>query len=341
MRIKRYLIKLFVFFAVILIILIPCEYGVRLIYPVYDPSGRVKFDYNNDYQIRIGRKDYSGRQIKNTGDYDTNISFNEYGFRDRKDIAQIKPDEFVVVGDSFSLGWGVDEDKRFSDLLGQSINKPVYNIAISNNMLGYSALLKYAESKGAEIQNVILGLSMENDLQDYSAADKKRVISPGRYAYLKSFLGNFALFNLFTTYIHSSPELRNYAVNYGLIIDNIDGMPKNRLDKHVLHSSVSVLNELKSKYNLLVVVIASRGLWAGNNRAVESEVHREFINLLSDNNINFIDLKLLFEASGSPLGYHFKNDGHWNENGHSLTAHEIASYLKQYDYEFNNESKKH
>ena len=167
MIIKRYLLKFTVFFIALFSFLILCEIGIRNLYPKYDPSGRIKFEYNKDFNIRIGKKNYSGRQIKNTGDYDTSVTFNKYGFRDDKDVTQINPQDLLVVRDSYSLGWGV-----------------------------------------------------------------------------------------------------------------------------------------------------------------ENEVHINFTGLLRENKIDFIDLRKSFEAGGNPLNYHFENDGHWNENGHYLSAKGIYDYLK-------------
>lgn len=327
MIIKKYIVRFLVFISVLLTVLIPCEFGIRTMYPKYDPSGRIKFDYNEQFNIRIGKKNYSGSQIKNTGDYDTYVEFNKYGFRDKKDIAEIKPDELAVVGDSFSLGWGVDEHKRYSDQLQKLINKPVYNISISNNLNGYRELLNYTESTGAKIKNVILGLCMENDLLDYGNRNSNRIVNPSKYNKIKHFLYNFALFNLFATYVHSNSELRDLAVRYGLIIDNLDGIPKNEIDKNVLNSSVHILSDLDKKYNLLVVIIPSRGLWVGKNKQIESEVHNKLISMLSDKEIEFIDLRSEFEKGRNPLGYHFENDGHWNVHGHSLAAKQIYDYL--------------
>ena len=272
-------------------------------------------------------------QIKNTGDYDVIAKFNKYGFRDDKDITQIKPQDLLVVGDSYSLGWGVEENKRYSNQLQKLLDKPVYNISISNNLEGYKGLIKYSESKGALIKNIILGLCMENDLLDYGNLGQIKikdssVVNRISYNRTKNYLSNFALFNLFTTFIHSNTSLRNFAVNTGLIIDNIEGIPKNEINDQILRSTLSIIKDLNNKYNLYVLIIPSRGLWVGNNKEAENEVHNKFAGLLGENRINFVDLRKSFEEGGSPLGYHFKYDGHWNQKGHQLAAKEIYDYLR-------------
>ena len=174
---------------------------------------------------------------------------------------------------------------------------------------------------------------MENDLLDYGNLGQRKIedysaTNKISYTAIKNNLSNFALFNLFTTYIHSNTSLRNIAVKSGLIIDNFDGIIKNEINDQTLRSSVAIIKELNNKYNLLVIIIASRGLWAGENKVAENEVNIKFTGLLRENKIDFIDLRKSFEAGASPLNYHFENDGHWNENGHYLSAKEIYGYLR-------------
>src|SRR6476469_1532678 len=92
------------------------EIAVRLILPTYDPSGRVRFVRLSD-GTPIGLPDRVLRQVKNTGDYDVEVRFNSWGFRDDKPLTSAVSDDLFVVGDSFAFGWGVDTRDRFSDRL--------------------------------------------------------------------------------------------------------------------------------------------------------------------------------------------------------------------------------
>jgi hypothetical protein len=55
--------------------------------------------------------------------------------------------------------------------------------------------------------------------------------------------------------------------------------------------------------------------------------HRSFIRRLRDNGISVIDVRPLFENSGTPMAYHFANDGHWNADGHRVAAGALAQFL--------------
>jgi lysophospholipase L1-like esterase len=56
--------------------------------------------------------------------------FNELGFRERS-ISQFQGNEIIVVGDSFTLGLGVNVEDRWSNRLQQLISRPVLNFSLN------------------------------------------------------------------------------------------------------------------------------------------------------------------------------------------------------------------
>ena len=70
------------------------------------------------------------------------------------------------------MGWGVEQSQRVSDFLEKKISRKVYNISIPTDINGYKALIKYAESRGAKIRNVIVAVNMQNDLANYEVDAK-------------------------------------------------------------------------------------------------------------------------------------------------------------------------
>ncbi|MDP1908384.1 MAG: hypothetical protein Q8K85_08785, partial [Hyphomicrobium sp.] len=56
-------------------------------------------------------------------------------------------------------------------------------------------------------------------------------------------------------------------------------------------------------------------------------VHKALVAALTARGIAILDLRPLFEAGGTPLIYHFNNDGHWNARGHALAGEAIAKCL--------------
>jgi hypothetical protein len=163
--------------------LVLLEFLARALFPMYDPSGQVKFEQLPD-GTTIGPRGAVFRQTKNTGDFDVEIRFNDWGLRDEKSLTAAKEEALFVVGDSFAFGWGVNARDRFSDRLQTILNRPAFNLAIGGGDFdGYHSLIHYAEANGAAVKKLIISVTMENDLHVYgnrasrdSAPSSERII---------------------------------------------------------------------------------------------------------------------------------------------------------------------
>ncbi len=279
------------------------------------------------------------RQFKNTGDYDVEVGFNQYGFRDRKDIAQSTSSDYFVVGDSFSFGWGVKEEERFSNLLQEKLRTKIYNISSTTDFFGYGKLVQYAVSHGAKIRRLVVGVCMENDLQDYELLEAQMnakgngddAEKPGigislrsvkQYLTMKS-----AVYTALTFFVHQTALLNQIAIRLGLVVENVAGMAKNTYSEAILASSVRKLIEVTRPFDTTILIIPSRGLWIGSNIQTEATVHDKFVADLKKAGLRVVDLRPVFERTGTPLQFHFKNDGHWNRQGHAKAAEALAAVL--------------
>lgn len=296
----------------------------RLFFPAFDPSGRFELSHPLG-SLTLGTPGTSARQVKNTGDYDVAVRINRHGLRDDKDIAEATPGDLVFLGDSFTWGWGVEAAERFSDRTQALTGRHVFNLATPTDIAGYAALLDYAQSLGARIGEVVVAVCMENDLGSYDSADIPPHDQPVDW---KAWLAErSAAYLLLTTVIHRTPALKALAVGAGAIVPNLDGMGLNIYDAKVIEASTNQLQALSKRYPTLVVLIPARALWIGDHRAEEDRVHKALVAALARHGIAVLDLRPLMEAGGTPLAYHFANDGHWNARGHALAAEAIAKCL--------------
>jgi hypothetical protein len=284
------------------------------------------------------------RQTKNTGDYDVEIRFNDWGLRDEKPLTSAKEGALFVVGDSFAFGWGVNLRDRFSDRLQTILNRPVFNIAVgAGDFDAYYSLVRYAEASGVAVSKLVISVTMENDLHVYdsrasrdSATFSERTVIMPRFnlfklnAYLTS---NSALYVAFLHAVHQTAWLHSVAVQLGLIRPNLEGIGDENVSVEALASSVRRLLELASKRYVVVLIIPSRRLWVGEpaRRAQAARVHAAFVDDLRASGMNVVDMRDRLEADGNSLSYHFSNDGHWNEAGHRLTAEALSEALQHRD----------
>jgi len=314
------------------------ELVVRVGFPAYHPAGSVAFQRTAD-GVPLASPGFVGRQWKNTGDYDVPIRINRHGLRDGKDLVRAGPHDWFVVGDSFTFGHGVREEERFSNLLQDFLAEPVYNLGIPTDIDGYARLLNHARARGAAPQRLLVAICMENDLLDYHREQPAvlPVLAAPRWrlgALKARFTRSSALYNLATTAIHRTPPLRDLAIRLGLLRPNLAGMPGPAREAAVQSSAarLSMLLEAQSLEVAAVVLIPSRGLWAGPEREAHATVHRRFKAALEKHGIRVIDLRAAFEASGKPLSLHFDNDGHWNPAGHLRAARVIHDRLRAWGW---------
>src|ERR1700747_2541528 len=221
MKLRRLVANSLLFAFSIIFSVILLEFLVRAFFPIYDPSGYVKFYQLPDGTV-IGPRRAILRQAKNTGDYDVEVRFNDWGFRDEKLLTTAPKEALFVVGDSFAFGWGVNAQDRFSDRLQTILNRPVFNIASgSADLDGYHNLVRYAETSGIVIENLIISVTMENDLQFYdnfgsqnaSLPSEKTAFPSLNLPTLKAYLiEQSALYRLVTQAVHQTIWLKGIAV---------------------------------------------------------------------------------------------------------------------------------
>ncbi|MEL0105608.1 MAG: alginate O-acetyltransferase AlgX-related protein [Rhodospirillales bacterium] len=325
-----------IFIGAALISLFIAEYAIRFTQPELNPNSQIRFQPATKTKPVLGPPNTSLRQIKNTGDYNVLIKFNESGFRDKKNIAEAKPNDFVLVGDSFTFGWGVQEKSRITEQLEAIIRRPVFNISIPTGFDGYDRLLDYAKQRGAKLKRVIIAASMETDLHLYQEEDKKIIGAKeqkprGNWLMpVKGFLATHsALYALSTTLIHRTPLLKSIATKLGIIIPNLEGIRKYEFSQAVINSSAQRLKHIAEKYDTTILVIPSRALWHGNFIKIENRRHQAFVQRLNALKLDVLDLKPIMERNKNPLSLHFKNDPHWLASGHKLAAQALANHLRK------------
>src|SRR5207247_11426869 len=139
--------------------LVLLEFAVRMRFPFYNPHGKDQIVFHYDKNgVPLGPENQTIRQRSPQGDYDLQVSFNRFGFRDTNDLTTSTPADWFVVGDSFGLGWGQEETNRFSNLLEKKTPFRVFNICDPTDIAGYGQLVRYATQCGATISNLVISI---------------------------------------------------------------------------------------------------------------------------------------------------------------------------------------
>lgn len=312
------------------------EFTVRALFPFYNPQGPHQIVFHvNEAGVPLGPENQTIRQRSPQGDYDLKVSFNRLGFRDRQDLTSATSTDWFAVGDSFGLGWGVEETNRFSNLLENMAEVRVFNICVPADIAGYIQLVGYAQAQGrVGISNLVVSICMENDLRDYyrpnptAEPPSKHTTKEALRAFIKR---HSAVYLLLATELQQSEASHRFfqAIGIARKEESDELMHKNQFDEPAIRYSINLLNQLASgRRRVLALIIPTRALWIGKNREVEAKVHDLFVSeVRKRGNIEVIDMRPVFEATGDPLQFHFKHDGHWNEKGHKLAAQYLAELI--------------
>lgn len=302
--------------------------------PSYNPSGRFAY-YTNKNGVVLGPKNFKGRLWDNSGEFNHEVEINKYGFRDKKDLSLSTAKDIFVVGDSFGFGYGVEENKRFSNILETMIGLRVYNICIPGDFNDYHKLIEHAIKNGATIKTLVIAVCMENDLQYYYSDKFKRsyVLAHGKTSKIQKiknfFDEHFTLYHILARTSRSNDVLRDFLVKIGFINIGLEMQNKSIDDIEIIHHSINKLLEISEPYNSIILIIPSRRLWYGINKDNDNKVHNEFVNILKTKRVRVIDMRPIFEDSGNPIQFSYLHNGHWNNEGHQRAAEAIYSYLLQ------------
>jgi hypothetical protein len=333
-RFRGMLPKLALLAITMMIGLFGMEILVRAFMPQFNPRNQIIFHFNEDGAV-LGQPLLTTKQGTPKGDFNMTVSFNRHGYRDTKDFTQSTTNDVFVVGDSFSIGWGVEENERYSNLLEPQMRVPVYNIAMPEEIRGYGRTIAHVQKQGVKIRNMIIGICMENDLWDYTQTEsthliyQRQMIRGVRHKMAFWFKQRSALWVCLSHTLQKNPVLRGFFEKIG-IARNIDQLThKNDPSPIVLETSRDELLKIATNYNSVVLIIPSRALWYGNHREVEERVHNQFVTSLHAAGLKVLDMKPEFEKAGDPLSFYFKSDPHWNVRGHAAAAQALLRFFSE------------
>ncbi len=305
------------------------ELAVRRLLPQFDPSGSLTFAHDSEYGVSLGSPGAERRLYKNSGDYDVPVVFNQHGLRDRRDIADARRTDVIFVGDSFTFGWGVRDEQRFSTVFEALTGVRAFNLAVPTGIHGYQALLNLARDRGAEPGRVVIGICMENDLRLDAASDAAAEPddagggAPIREMTKAWLTSQSALYVAASAAVHQVPLVRALAARVGLLAGPLgENVPPTPTE---VDAAAARTASLAAPYSATVLIIPSRGLWLGTDTHAWDDAHRRFVADLRARQVDVLDLRAAIEAGGNPLQYYFRYDGHWNADGHRLAATALAS----------------
>ena len=322
--------------------------------PSYEPIQDISYwaDINPDFGVWHSGITY--RQTKSC--FDVTYRSNSYGARDSERSAKGSKPRTIVIGDSFVEGIGVEETKRFTNLLEKRTGIEHLNFGCAANVGPTQYYLVYKTlASGFDHDLLIVCILPDNDFGD---DNPDRWMKSGRYKPL--WVGEYPQYEL--KYSLQSPGqssfnsnsdgffklksvLRNYTYTYNVISRIATGMVYNKkmndIDRAKITSRYNRFSNeelMRMKFSIekikaeldgrpMVVVTIPRELdIAEYNRTKKRLLADEIAAWSNEIGFRYIDLlPILAVEDYQPL--YLTCDGHWSEKGHAMVSHVLFNEI--------------
>ncbi|MBL7056148.1 SGNH/GDSL hydrolase family protein [Candidatus Woesearchaeota archaeon] len=299
---------------------------------------RIYFSINQDYDIEMWK--YSMNHKISVDDLrshihlpDTfsavmgnSIKINSKGLRDNEyDYKKLAGTyRILVIGDSITFGFGVDQNKTYPKILESLLNQnkinnkdiEVINLGIGNyNTLQELEFLK-VEGIRYDPDEIILGWFI-NDAE-YTQKERSSFFRKHSYTYtyflaLKA-KSRFLYGEGYESYYKKLYEDNKFK-EYKLILSSL----LNYINKNNITLNVLLIPELHDLENYSFV-----------------KIHDEIIKFFEEKKVTVIDGKPSFETNNSQIFWVAKDDAHPNEEGHKILANLLYKELYSKDNEKTN-----
>jgi hypothetical protein len=266
-------------------------------------SDCVEFDQDLFYRPKDGVCKFQNAEFK------TNITFKD-GVRDNKnksiDLSLKSP--IAILGDSYTMGWGVDDNETYSSILERLAKRKVYNLGVSS----YATLREIKKLINSEIYRTIDTIIIQYDNNDYleNLENKKKKYTEEDFKKLfpeKLHTYKDKLF-IFFRYFKKSFRILYHEIKK--IFERDKYIKKIDLNKHYIQVEKIILENLDYKNKKIIILFF-------NNPELT------YYNFPTNNILDFIVLDMK-----SDLSNFFIIDDHWTVKGHKFVAKKIYNYLE-------------
>jgi hypothetical protein len=327
----------------------------------YIPAKLPTFHFvsENDFTMRlVTNKDWGvwhkpGQFTYQDGCLDMDNLYNSYGARDKERTKNsADSNRVILLGDSFVEGFGVKENKRFSNLLEKETGQEMMNFSC-NSFSPLQAVLMYKNFANQYKHNTILfGIFPFNDIpdDDIGITGNKDIYKPYLVktdtGYTLQFTGTFnesdflnnkskgnfsertvRFLKAYTCWYNIISYLKLRKAENKKISTNSTKFPSYYYDYSPAQFERlgEILKDLRKsavgKRIIVFTVPVIQDFLRMEKEKTQPPLPGELKKICSQNDIEFLDLSQPILAAGKQYrDFYFYCDPHWNENGHKLVA---------------------
>lgn len=281
-----------------------------------------QYDSYVSYTLRPGRCRFRNLE------FDTSYEINSAGLRD--DETSLTAPEVVVLGDSFAMGWGVEQHETIPQLIEEETGLRTLNAAVSSfgtareiRMLERVDLraakylfIQYTENDVDENR----ALAIDGELQTISPKDRARVISELSQN-AEYFLGRYSLAALYYSWHYLSGDKMFSEDTSPDVEREIAG---SRLSEEALF--VNAIRSAKVDLSDLVVIVFELSSHNQNDSEFVDKL-RDFLAVHSDD-IGYVrEIRVLDVSPVLSDDHYFVLDDHINRDGHRVVAEALLESI--------------
>ena len=274
----------------------------------------------------------------NENGYYATFNSDRFGFNNNDKEWDSNKFEYLLIGDSFTLGECVNTEDNIASVLKKLTNKSVLNLGHGGNgpLINYATLKEYITPN---IRNILWIYYEGNDLSDLERELKNNFLN--KYLNDENFFQNLSRRQNEINILHQEILLNANNKNKKFNFNNIKEFLKLNLTRSILQNYIpskynpqnnpspklkkilSLANNLaiKNKSKLYFVYLPSYQRYKINKDFGYNKVKK----IVSDFNIKFIDIhKDVFNKEDDPLSlFPFRLNGHYTVEGYRKVAEKI------------------
>lgn len=282
-------------------------------------------------------------------EYDVAFATNSLGLRD-DEIGPKHGPRVLLLGDSFTSGYGVERDRTFADLIEKRLGVEVVNAGVG----GYEIVhqVHYFEGRGRALDPdlVVYALYLANDLvrnDEWQSRDDGTLISLER-EFPTRVARDIKLVRLAKMLRYRSRVAASRRGGEWEPFDDYLAICERRLGdaaKRHYQQSRELLARLagsveESGADLLVAMFSYRTAVEPQARdALNNKIHgferrydldrpaREMAAILGDLEVDYVDLNTALRAAAGGEPLYFRSDGHFTQRGHQVVAGALGAAI--------------
>ncbi|SDG92669.1 hypothetical protein SAMN04487996_12586 [Dyadobacter soli] len=275
-------------------------------------------------------------------EYSNVFKINSFGVRD--DESSLDNPKLVFLGDSFTMGWGVDENQAYADLTGRKLGIKTLNAGISSYGT-YREMLLFSKIKKDSVKLVVLQYC-DNDHEENEARNEPQ--NQPQHLTARTFENTTTFNRINETYfpmrytyffvrekdllkrIWTSP-IQVFGEVGGALSAWINGRQLDTVTPQRIKTAAEMkvhteyffksLAKIRKFYKGNIMVIHLDGLYIRPSMipAFKAEAQR-----IGDTRLYFLDTEQLFQAKD-----YFPVDGHINASGHAKVSDALTKVISE------------